>query len=66
MPIEYLQIVSVPVKSQDHGPKEFYVHGPGWDLLSRKTRDDGWLDERDETACEQPGIPLLRIWLDVE
>ena len=65
MPIEYLQIVSVPVKSQDPG-QGIYVHGLGWDLLSRKTRDDGWLDERDDPACEQPGIPLLRIWLDVE
>jgi hypothetical protein len=29
MPIEYLQIVSVPVRDQDQA-KEFYVHGLGW------------------------------------
>jgi predicted enzyme related to lactoylglutathione lyase len=33
MPIGYLQIVSVPVRSQDQA-KQFYVHGLGWDLLS--------------------------------
>jgi len=33
MPIEYLQMVSVPVSSQDHA-REFYVNGLGWDLLS--------------------------------
>ncbi len=37
MPIEYLQIVSVPVSSQDRA-KEFYVNGLGWDLLS----DEGY------------------------
>ena len=37
MPIEYLQIVSVPVRSQDQA-KEFYVHGLGWELLS----DEGY------------------------
>ena len=33
MPIEYLQIVSVPVGNQDQA-KDFYVRGLGWDLLS--------------------------------
>ena len=33
MPIEYLHIVSVPVRNQDRA-KDFYVHGLGWDLLS--------------------------------
>ena len=37
MPIEYLQIVSVPVTNQDQA-KDFYVHGLGWDLLS----DEGY------------------------
>ena len=51
MPIEYLQIVSVPVSSQDHA-KEFYVSGLGWDLLSDEAYepDDGqqqrWLEVR--------------------
>jgi predicted enzyme related to lactoylglutathione lyase len=30
MPIEYLQIVSVPVRNQDQA-KDFYVHSLGWD-----------------------------------
>jgi predicted enzyme related to lactoylglutathione lyase len=50
MPIEYLQIVSVPVSSQDRA-RQFYVHGLGWDLLS---------DERYELTAGQP----LR-WLEV-
>jgi catechol 2,3-dioxygenase-like lactoylglutathione lyase family enzyme len=33
MPVEYLQIVSVPVSSQDQA-RDFYVRGLGWDLLS--------------------------------
>jgi predicted enzyme related to lactoylglutathione lyase len=33
MPVEYLQMVSVPVSSQDRA-KEFYVQGLGWELLS--------------------------------
>lgn len=37
MSIEYLQIVSVPVSSQDQA-REFYVNGLGWDLLS----DEGY------------------------
>jgi catechol 2,3-dioxygenase-like lactoylglutathione lyase family enzyme len=37
MPIEYLQIVSVPVRNQDQA-KHFYVHGLGWELLS----DEGY------------------------
>jgi catechol 2,3-dioxygenase-like lactoylglutathione lyase family enzyme len=37
MPVEYLQIVSVPVSSQDRA-REFYVQGLGWDLLS----DEGY------------------------
>lgn len=50
MPIEYLQIVSVPVSSQDRA-KEFYVNGLGWDLLSDEGYDlaDGqhrWLEVR--------------------
>jgi predicted enzyme related to lactoylglutathione lyase len=43
MPVEYLQMVSVPVGSQDRA-KEFYVQGLGWDLLS---------DERYELAGQQ-------------
>ena len=50
MPVEYLQIVSVPVSSQDRA-REFYVHGLGWDLLS---------DEEYELA----GGQSLR-WLEV-
>jgi predicted enzyme related to lactoylglutathione lyase len=50
MPIEYLQIVSVPVRSQDKA-KEFYVHGLGWELLS----DEGY---------ELAGGQRLR-WLEV-
>jgi predicted enzyme related to lactoylglutathione lyase len=50
MPIEYLQIVSVPVRSQDQA-KEFYVHGLGWELLS----DEGY---------ELAGGQRLR-WLEV-
>src|SRR6266700_4768669 len=38
MPIEYLQIVSVPVRDQDQA-KGFYVHGLGWDLLSDEEYD---------------------------
>ena len=51
MPIEYLQIVSVPVSSQDHA-KEFYVNGLGWDLLSDEAHELGdgqqqrWLEVR--------------------
>jgi predicted enzyme related to lactoylglutathione lyase len=37
MPIEYLQIVSVPVSNQDRA-REFYVNDLGWDLLS----DEGY------------------------
>jgi catechol 2,3-dioxygenase-like lactoylglutathione lyase family enzyme len=33
MPVEYLQIVSVPVSSQDR-TRDYYVRGLGWDLLS--------------------------------
>ena len=43
MPVEYLQMVSVPVSSQDRA-REFYVQGLGWDLLS---------DERYELAGRQ-------------
>lgn len=43
MPVEYLQIVSVPVSSQDRA-REFYVQGLGWDLLS---------DEEYELAGQQ-------------
>jgi catechol 2,3-dioxygenase-like lactoylglutathione lyase family enzyme len=50
MPIEYLQIVSVPVSNQDQA-KEFYVNGLGWDLLS----DEGY---------QLPGGEHLR-WLEV-
>jgi catechol 2,3-dioxygenase-like lactoylglutathione lyase family enzyme len=50
MPVEYLQIVSVPVSSQDRA-REFYVQGLGWDLLS----DEGY---------ELPGGQWLR-WLEV-
>ncbi len=50
MPIEYLQIVSVPVSSQDQA-REFYVDGLGWDLLS----DEGY---------ELTGGQRLR-WLEV-
>ena len=50
MPIEYLQIVSVPVRSQDQA-EEFYVHGLGWELLS----DEGY---------ELAGGQRLR-WLEV-
>jgi catechol 2,3-dioxygenase-like lactoylglutathione lyase family enzyme len=50
MPIEYLQIVSVPVSNQDRA-KEFYVNGLGWDLLSDEEYElaDGqhrWLEVR--------------------
>jgi len=37
MAIEYLQIVSVPVSSQDHA-KEFYVNGLGWERDTRVSR----------------------------
>jgi predicted enzyme related to lactoylglutathione lyase len=37
MPIEYLQIVSIPVRDQDQA-KDFYVRGLGWDLPS----DEGY------------------------
>jgi predicted enzyme related to lactoylglutathione lyase len=50
MPVEYLQIVSVPVSSQDQA-RAFYVHGLGWDLLS----DEGY---------ELAGGQQLR-WLEV-
>jgi len=50
MPIEYLQIVSVPVRDQDQA-KGFYVHGLGWDLLS-------------DEEYELPGGNRLR-WLEV-
>lgn len=50
MAIDYLQIVSVPVSSQDRA-KEFYVHALAWDLLS---------DEQYELA----GGQRLR-WLEV-
>ncbi len=51
MPVEYLQIVSVPVSSQDQARK-FYVQGLGWDLLSDERYDAGggqqlrWLEVR--------------------
>jgi predicted enzyme related to lactoylglutathione lyase len=50
VPIEYLQIVSVPVGDQDRA-REFYVNGLGWDLMS----DD---------AYQLPGGQQLR-WLEV-
>jgi catechol 2,3-dioxygenase-like lactoylglutathione lyase family enzyme len=50
MPIEYLQIVSVPVSSQDRA-RDFYVHGLGWDVMS----DEGY---------QLPGGKQLR-WLEV-
>ena len=50
MPVEYLQIVSVPVSSQDQA-REYYVDGLGWDLLS----DEGY---------ELPGGQQFR-WLEV-
>ena len=50
MPVEYLQIVSVPVSSQDRA-REFYVQGLGWELLS----DEGY---------ELAGGQQLR-WLEV-
>ena len=50
MPIEYLQIVSVPVRNQDQA-KDFYVRDLGWDLLS----DEGY---------ELAGRTRLR-WLEV-
>ena len=40
MPIEYLQIISVPVSSQDRA-REFYVNGLGWDLLSNEAYELG-------------------------
>lgn len=51
MPVEYLQIVSVPVRSQDRA-REFYVRGLGWDLLSDDEYELGagqrlrWLEVR--------------------
>jgi catechol 2,3-dioxygenase-like lactoylglutathione lyase family enzyme len=45
MPIEYLQIVSVPVRSQDQA-KEFYVGGLGWDLLSDEAYQLGGQEQR--------------------
>jgi predicted enzyme related to lactoylglutathione lyase len=51
MPIEYLQMVSVPVSSQDRA-REFYVHGLGWDLLSDESyvlaggQQQRWLEVR--------------------
>ena len=51
MSVEYLQIVSVPVSSQDQA-REFYVHGLGWDLLSDEEYELGagqrlrWLEVR--------------------
>ena len=62
MPIEYLQIVSVPVSSQDQA-KEFYVNGLGWDLLSDEAYDLGsgqrqrWLEVR--PAGGQTAITLV-------
>ena len=51
MPIEYLQIVSVPVSSQDRA-MEFYVNRLGWELLSGEAYELGsgqrqrWLEVR--------------------
>jgi hypothetical protein len=62
MPIEYLQIVSVSVSSQDHA-KEFYVNDLGWDLLSDEAYElDGgqeqrWLEVR--PAGGQTAITLV-------
>lgn len=50
MPIEYLQIVSIPVSDQDRA-KEFYVNALGWNLLSDEGYEIGgaalrWLEVR--------------------
>lgn len=50
MPIEYLQIVSVPVSDQDRA-KDFYVNALQWDLLSDESYEMGgtslrWLEVR--------------------
>lgn len=50
MPIQYLQIVSVPVSNQDQA-REFYVNGLGWDLMS-------------DQSYHLPGDKQLR-WLEV-
>jgi catechol 2,3-dioxygenase-like lactoylglutathione lyase family enzyme len=50
MPIQYLQIVSVPVSNQDQA-REFYVNGLGWDLMS-------------DESYQLPGDQQLR-WLEV-
>ena len=50
MPIEYLQVVSVPVSDQDRA-KDFYVNALRWDLLSDESYEMGgaymrWLEVR--------------------
>jgi hypothetical protein len=62
MAIEYLQIVSVPVRDQDQA-KDFCVHGLGWDLLSDEGYElaDGrrlrWLEVRPHSG--QTAITLI-------
>ena len=62
MPIEYLQIVSVPVGNQDQA-KDFYVRGLGWDLLSDEEYELGegtrlrWLEVRPQGG--QTAITLV-------
>ncbi|HEY3905548.1 MAG TPA: VOC family protein [Streptosporangiaceae bacterium] len=51
MPVQYLQIVSVPVSSQDQA-RDFYVNSLGWELLSDEGyeladgRQHRWLEVR--------------------
>jgi len=62
MPIEYVQIISVPVSSHDRA-REFYVNGLGWDLLSDEAyelgrgRQQRWLEVRPPGG--QTGITLV-------
>jgi catechol 2,3-dioxygenase-like lactoylglutathione lyase family enzyme len=61
MPIQYLQIVSVPVSDQDRA-KEFYVDRLGWDLLSDESYEAAegrsrWLEVRPPGG--QTAITLL-------
>jgi catechol 2,3-dioxygenase-like lactoylglutathione lyase family enzyme len=45
MPIQCLQIVSVPVSDQDRA-RRFYVDGLGWDLLSDEVYEMGGVQHR--------------------
>jgi hypothetical protein len=58
MSVEYLQIVSVPVSSQDQA-REFFVRGLGWDLLSDEEYELG-AGNSEAASSRRAGSPAPR------